>query len=257
MTVETQTRGRAVPETEHNLCEHIDNLSRWPPVIDLNVVHIENHISDDGKDPSFSLKMSYANYGPRKALSCRFMIYLPLRIRYSQDFTQDVVKRVCAYVVPIACSTEKPDHAIVELYPERREFLWPFERTAEEYSSDRKVFYFDVTARNIKTFICRVLLNLAGAKTNIHSWDKPVHWWNGIGAGKDPGERRPGDDDYGVSRENPDPRERDEGTAKAPFHATFAAHFAEGSTRFPPYNGDKLIRIPITNGTEVWYGCKT
>ena len=49
--------------------------------------------------------------------------------------------------------------------------------------------------------------------------------------------------------------------AEAPLFATFAAHFAEASSRFWPYESNppgmlkkyKMI-IPITDGSDAWYG---
>ncbi len=59
--------------------------------------------------------------------------------------------------------------------------------------------------------------------------------------------------------------EGSEGEAEAPLFATFAAHFAEASERFNPYNCETIpwsvreeykLLIPITDGREVWFGIK-
>ena len=230
-------------------CYHRDNIKRWPPVISLHVQDVVNKISENGVDPSFTMKVSYKNFGPSKCLSSRFMIYLPLRVRCAdKPFNEDKVFRLCAYVKPLGWDEENSEHLRAALCPNRLEFRWPFYHTGEEYGDPPREFFVKITGNEVKRFFRRALIRLRDGKQ--------VDKWDGIGAGKDPRTRQRGDDDYEVSGENPDPEEGEEGKAKAPFHATFTAHFAEGSARFPGYDHEKLIRIPITNGVEVWYGCQ-
>lgn len=254
----------AVPRVFDAICEHIDNLRRWPPVIDLAVEDINNEISEDGEHPSFTLKMSYRNYGAPKWLSCRFMIYLPLRTRYSdKPFNEDQVNRVCAYAKPIACSDADPSLLLLGLCPNRLEFPWLFEHTGDTFNHAPREFMFKVRGHEILEFVRRGIA-LAGKGVS-------ADWWGGLEAGLWPRQK----DIWEVSQEPPDasdPKTHDRiGTAQAPLFSTFAAHFAEASERFWPYFNiegsenqedhvmldDYLIRIPITNGAQVWYGIET
>jgi len=113
--------------------------------------------------------------------------------------------------------------------------------TGDEYGSAPKDFYIRVVKNDILAFFRRALSQMrCGGQYDAYK---------GIDLE---------DTDHGdrceVSIE--DGKRRPFGSANAPFHATFTAHFAEGSQRF--WEGDSQhreswLRIPITDGNEVWY----
>ena len=135
----------------------------------------------------------------------------------------------------------------VALCPNRLEFRWAFYHTGEEYGDPPREFFVKVTATKVRTFFHKALTLLKHGQQ--------VDKWDGIGVTPNKTKWEQGEDDYQVHDEPPDTSPR-EGEAEAPFHATFSAHFAEASERFPTYDNGKLIRIPITNLSEVWYGPK-
>ncbi|HUT04116.1 MAG TPA: hypothetical protein VM163_09530 [bacterium] len=72
-------------------------------------------------------------------------------------------------------------------------------------------------------------------------------------------------DDSEVKQEREESKEHPPNSAEAPLFATFAAHFAEASERFNPYNCESVpwdvrekykLLIPITDGREAWFGEK-
>ena len=193
------------------------------------------------------MRVSYKNFGRPKCLAIRFTIYLPLRVRCPGiDFNKDLLFRFYAYVRPLGWDDRNPGYVNAVLCANRLEFRWPFYHTGEEYGDPPREFFVKITGNEVKRFFRRALIRLRQGK-QVDKWD-----------GFDFGEGDTRNDNAEVVTEPPN--EDDEmtwylvGGARAPFHATFSAHFAEVSQRFDEHNIEKLIRIPITDLENVWYG---
>ena len=147
----------------------------------------------------------------------------------------------------------------VALCPNRLEFPWQFRSTVEwddwpygepgrSYTLREEKICIYVGKQEILNFLRRGILH-----GGDDSWPYDALF---------PGLAKEVKDNWEVKDETqPD----QEGSAHAPLFATFAAHFAESSERFNPYNcethpwtfrDEYILRIPITNGREVWFGEK-
>lgn len=227
------------------MCYHAQNLWRWPPVIDLNLLgSVNNEISDEADSPNFYLKVSYQNFGIPKTLSTRFMIYLPVRIRYDPDYPRnDVVKRAAAYVKPLCWEdrhvefpgengeVEAFDRVLrVALCPNRLEFKYRYLKTGTDFSDNvKQKFCVFIGKNDILAFIRRTFRTMR------------VDTYPPIGGDGDEVRGETGDEEHPW------------GSAGARVFATLTAHYAEGSPRFEPTDCLRL-RIPIADSEGAWFG---
>jgi len=151
----------------------------------------------------------------------------------------------------------------VALCPNRLEFPWPFQSTVDwgdwpygepgrNYTLRTEKFCVYVGKQEIMNFLCRGILH-----SGDDSWPYDALF---------PGLEEQVWDDWQVKGE-PESYEDafrnnrldDMGHAEAPLFATFAAHFAEASERFNPYNcqtdpwsfhDEYMLRIPIRTGAR-------